>query len=205
MEVYLVRHGQTAMNRDGLLQGHTGYGLLPEGVEDARRAARRLRGKGIGLIYSSDLQRARETAAVLRRDLGVEAPVRVSRALREMNYGRMNGVRDAVVRVRCPLWKTDPAFVFPGGESYVAVQSRAQAWLARLERRRPASRVAVVTHGGWIRTLLAALAGEDLAACLGGAVPHGLVARIALKGSVRRCRILGAVTIFGEGPPRASK
>lgn len=198
MEVYFVRHGRTAMNRDGLLQGHTGYGLLPEGVEDARGAARRLSGKGIRLVYASDLQRARETAAVLRRMLGVAAPVRVSRALREMDYGRMNGLRDVVVRSRCPLWKTDPAFVFPQGESYARVQRRALAWLARLERRRPAARVAVVTHGGWIRTLLAALRGVDLARCLGGAVPHGLVARVALNGRGRVCDVLGEVTIFPE-------
>lgn len=185
------------MNRDGLLQGHTGYGLLPEGVEDARRAAGRLAGKGVRLVYSSDLQRARETAGVLRRLLGVAAPVRVSRALREMNYGRMNGRRDAVVRTRCPLWKTDPTFVFPDGESYALVQRRALAWLERLERRRPAPCVAVVTHGGWIRTLLAALRGADLAACLGGAVPHGLVARVTFNGRGRICRVLGDVTIFG--------
>lgn len=199
MEVYLVRHGRTAMNRDGRLQGHSGFGLLPEGLEDARGAARRLAGKGVRLVYSSDLQRARETASVLRRELGVAAPVRVSRALREMNYGRMNGRLDAVVRSRCPLWKSDPAFVFPEGESYASVQRRAIAWLERLERRRPAPRVAVVTHGGWIRTLLAALQGIDLARCLGGAVPHGLVARVAAEGRARSCEILGEVTIFPDG------
>lgn len=196
MEVYFVRHGRTAMNRDGLLQGHTGYGLLPEGLEDARRAAEQLAGKGVRLVYSSDLQRARETAAVVRLRLGLRAPVRVSKALREMNYGRMNGLRDVVVRTRCPQWKTDPAYVFPKGESYALVQRRALAWLDRLERRRPAPCVAAVTHGGWIRTLLAALRGFDLARCLGGAVPHGLVARLSLDRRGRACEILGDVTIF---------
>ncbi|HYF00373.1 MAG TPA: histidine phosphatase family protein [Planctomycetota bacterium] len=199
MEVYLLRHGRTAMNRDGLLQGHTGYGLLPEGVEDARRAAARLAGKGVRLVYSSDLLRALETAAVLRQVLGIRAPIRVSRALREMDYGKMNGLPGTVVEARCPLWRKDPAFVFPGGESYARVQRRALGWLDRLDRRRPAPRVAVVTHGGWIRTLLAALRGADLAGCLGGAVPHGLVARVTLDGRRRACEILGDVTIFPKG------
>lgn len=186
------------MNRDGLLQGHTGYGLLPEGVDDARRAAAALAGKGIRLVYSSDLQRSRETAAVVRRALGIAAPVRLSRALREMNYGTMNGLPGRVVRSRCPRWRTDPGFVFPRGESYAAVQRRAMAWLDGLERRRPAARVAVVTHGGWLRTLLAGLSDVDLSDCLGGAVPHGLVARVALDGRRRRCAVLGEVTIFPE-------
>jgi broad specificity phosphatase PhoE len=195
MDLFFVRHGRTEMNRRRLLQGQGGYGLLPEGREDARRAAEALAGRGVGLIYSSDQQRARETAAILKERLRVGPAVRVSRALREIHFGRFSGRPGADVRRECPAFTRDASFVFPGGESYRLVQHRALAWLARIERRRPAEAVAVVTHGGWLRTLLVALRRAELDRCLEGSIPHGLVARVRC-GRKRTLRLLQEVGIF---------
>ena len=182
------------MNLLGLLQGQGGYGLLPEGRADAALAARRLAREGVRLVYASDQRRARESAAIVRRELRVGAPVRVSKALREFDFGAVTGRPAREVERRFPAWKRDPDFRFPRGESYRILQRRALAWLGRLERRRPAPVVAVVTHGAWIRTLLAALAGAPLEACLRGRVPHGVAARVIFDGASRRLRLEGAVT-----------
>lgn len=181
------------MNLLGLLQGQGGHGLLPEGRADAALAARRLARERVRLVYSSDQRRARETAAILRRALRLP-PVRVSKALREFDFGAMTGRPAREVERLCPAWKRDPDFRFPRGESYRLLQRRALAWLARLERRRPAPVVAVVTHGAWLRTLLAALAGVPLEDCLRGRVPHGVAARVEIRGPSRRLRLEGAVT-----------
>ena len=187
------------MNLRGLLQGQGGYGLLPEGLEDAERAAAALRGEGVSLVYSSDLQRALETAAVLRRGLQLRAPVRRSRALREFDYGRFSGRPVNEVQRLCPQFRRDAAFVFPGGESYVNVQARALRWLEGLLKRHRRGAVAVVSHGGWLRSLFAGLRGLPLNQCLGGNVPHGPVGRLDVHPrSGLRLTVSPAVTIFPE-------
>jgi broad specificity phosphatase PhoE len=144
-------------------------------------------------IYSSDQQRARETAAILKSGLGIGGRVRISKKLREIDFGTMTGRPVEEVRRLCPKYGKDAAFTFPGGESFVDLQARALRWLEALERRRPARAAAVVTHGGWIRALLVALRGEVLDRCLEGSIPHGLVARI---GPGRKLDLLQPVTIF---------
>ena len=174
LTVHFVRHGRTEMNRLGLLQGQSGRGLLPEGNEDAERAAAALAGQGISHVYSSDLQRALETARVIRAGLRLRSSIRLSRALREFDYGRMTGRPESELRRRCPLFRKDSRYLFPGGESFALVQARAFRWLQGLLRRRPGRAVVVVTHGGWLRTLFAGLRGVPLNECLQGTVAHGL-------------------------------
>ncbi len=166
------------MNRLRMLQGRGGHGLLPEGVADAERAAADLAGKQVNLIYSSDQQRALETARVIHGRLGLRAPLRRSPSLREMDYGEMSGRHDDEVRKLCPLWRKDARFVFPGGESFALVQTRAFRWLDRVLRRHRTGKLAVVTHGGWLRSLFAGLKGVPLSHCLNGSVDHGLVGRL---------------------------
>jgi len=185
------------MNLRRLLQGQGGYGLLPEGVEDAERAARRLSGKGITTLYCSDQLRARQTARILHRDLRVRAPLRHSILLREMDYGLETGNPEPDVRRRHPRFRTDATFVFPGGESFARVQTRAFRWLEKTIRRHPEDVIGVVTHGGWLRTLLAGLRGEPLSRCLYGTVPHGWVATLSVSGRrVLSVRVASGVSIF---------
>jgi phosphoserine phosphatase len=178
LTLYFVRHGRTEMNRLRMLQGRGGYGLLPEGVADAERAAVELAGKQVNLIYSSDQRRALETARVIHGRLRLRSPLRRSPSLREMDYGEMSGRHDDEVRRLCPLWRKDARFVFPGGESFALVQERAFRWLDRLLRRHGTGKLAVVTHGGWLRSLFAGLKGVPLSRCLNGTVDHGLVGRL---------------------------
>ena len=195
--MYFVRHGRTEMNRLGLLQGQGGRGLLPEGIEDAERAAAALEGKGIARIYSSDLQRALETARVIRARLGLRPRIRPSVALREVDYGRMTGRPEPEVRRLYPQYREDSRFVFPGGESYAKVQARAFRWLERLLRRESRGAVAVVSHGGWLRTLFAGLKGVPLNECLRGSIAHGLAGLLpAAPRSGVRLTIEPGVTFF---------
>jgi broad specificity phosphatase PhoE len=174
LQLYFVRHGRTEMNRLGLLQGQGGHGLLPEGREDAARAAEHLAGRGVRVLYSSDLQRAAETARIIRSDLGVAPRIRYSRFLREMDYGTLTGRPEIEVRRRFPLYRRDARFVFPEGESFALVQRRALRWLAGVLEHRSPQTAAVITHGGWLRTLFAGLLGVPLNQCLRGTVAHGV-------------------------------
>ena len=197
LAVYFVRHGRTEMNLRRLLQGQSGYGLLPEGIADAERAARNLAAMGLTHVYSSDQLRARQTARILHRHLGVSGPVRHSRLLREMDYGEVTGHREPAVRRKYPRWRTDATFVFPGGESFHRVQARAFRWLERTLRQHREGRLGVVSHGGWLRTLLAGLRGLPLNLCLEGTVPHGWVGTLDVSPSDGlRLSLHPGVTIF---------
>lgn len=200
LRLFLVRHGRTEMNLRGLLQGHGGFGLLPEGIRDAERAAELLADKGVTLLYSSDQRRAVETAGILRRRLGLRSPLRTSRLLREFDYGEMTGRPAAEVSRLFPLFRKDPAFVFPQGESFERLQGRALRWLQGVARRIPRAAAAVVSHGGWIRTLLAGVAGVPLDRALQGSIPHGLVARIEIApGRSPRASLFQPVSVFPPG------
>ena len=198
LTIHFVRHGKTEMNRLRLLQGRGGTGLLPEGIADAEHAAATLEEQGIDLLYSSDQQRAVETARVIRSKLGLPQ-IRFSSALREMDYGKMSGRAEADVRRLCPLWRRDATFVFPGGESFALVQKRAFGWLDRTLRRHPRGNLAVVSHGGWIRTLFAGLKGVPLNRCLEGTVAHGVAGQLEVTRSRGlHLRVGPGVTIFPE-------
>jgi broad specificity phosphatase PhoE len=198
LTIHFVRHGKTEMNLLRRLQGRGGKGLLPEGVADAERAATALERHGIDVLYSSDQQRAVETARVIRSRLGLPR-IRFSPALREMDYGTMSGRTESEVRRLCPSWRSDARFLFPGGESFALVQARAFRWLDRTLKRHSRGSLAVVSHGGWLRTLFAGLKGMPLNDCLEGTVAHGVVGRLDVSPEHGlRLKVGPGVTIFPE-------
>ena len=70
--ILLARHGETDWNRDGRWQGHSDRSLDDAGRAQARRLGTHLARLGVDLLYSSDLARARETAAAVEAATGLE-------------------------------------------------------------------------------------------------------------------------------------
>src|SRR5262245_23988731 len=117
-DLYLVRHGETATNRARLIQGWNNEPLNTRGRWQAERAAARLAHVGLRALYASPLDRARETAAIIGRAVGLE-PTLVE-GLREMDTGLVSGLHGAQFVVRYPrlMWawlRDDLAMEFPGG------------------------------------------------------------------------------------------
>jgi len=163
----LVRHGETDWNLRRLIQGSTDIPLNETGRRQARDTADVLRARLAGdtplVVASSDLSRARETAAIIAEGLGV-APPRAYAQLRERSYGDAEGVDIGSFRERWGDW--DHAVV-PNAESWADVRVRALAGLraAIRDARRstsPASpSLILVSHGALIRELIRhATAGE---------------------------------------------
>ena len=158
-ELVLVRHGETAWNRDRRIQGQLDTPLNAEGVRQARAAARRLaadaRRAGAGasppVLVSSDLLRCRQTAepiaAALDVGLGLDA------RLRERHFGVFQGrtwpeiLRDDADRAAGWLAR-DPDLEVEGGESLRAFARRAGDALATLAAAHRGRTLIVVTHGG---------------------------------------------------------
>jgi probable phosphoglycerate mutase len=89
--LYLARHGETDWNLEGRWQGQTDIGLNGSGRAQAAALAERLAGHGIAHVSASDLSRARQTAEIVARRLGV-ATVAVDHALRERGFGVFEGL-----------------------------------------------------------------------------------------------------------------
>ena len=162
----LIRHGQTTYNATGRMQGHLDTKLSEVGLSQARAAADLLVDKQITAIVSSDLIRARDTAAVIGEKLGIE--VDVDKRLRETHLGDWQGMTSAEVDEQYPgaraIWRHDPTWAPPQGESRVDVATRARPVIDELMRAHPEwdeGAVLVVAHGGAISALTCHLLGLD--------------------------------------------
>jgi probable phosphoglycerate mutase len=149
--ILAIRHGQTAWNADGRIQGHTDIGLDAVGNWQAERLAQALADDELQAIYSSDLMRARQTAAPLaaRKVL----PARADPGLRERGFGEFEGLSFAQIQQRWPdqaeAWRRrDPDFGAHGGEVLREFRHRVVATVDRLARAHRGQSIALVTHGG---------------------------------------------------------
>ena len=120
----LVRHGQTAANRGGLLQGRIDPPLTELGTAQAAAAAATLAGCGATRIVSSPLVRAVATATVIGDTLGLE--VEIDDRIVEIDYGSWDGrALTDIEPATWASWRNDPHFAPPGGESLHSVATRA--------------------------------------------------------------------------------
>ena len=152
--IYLARHGETADNADGRVQGTIDTPLSERGREQARALAEQAAGLGVAALYSSQLARALETAEIVGARLGLE-PV-VDERFAESDRGEWQGCLLSDIEREQPeawaAWRRGEAdFRFPGGESLEEHVRRVGDALRAVER--PAL---VVCHGGTVRAALSA-------------------------------------------------
>ena len=155
--ILLARHGETDDNRDPIrIQGHTDTPLNDTGRAQAAELAERVAGERIASLYTSGLSRARETAAIVGRRLGLEP--RVDDRLAEGYRGELEGLlwRD-VARDDPTLyaaWRAaGDGFRFPGGESLREHQERTLAAITNVQATGELPAL-IVCHGGTIRVAL---------------------------------------------------
>lgn len=158
--IVLVRHGETDWNRDNRFQGHADPPLNDAGREQARALAEDLRFETFAAVYTSPLRRAAETAAILGAELGLPPVEHAS--LMEVDVGSWSGLTRTEVEARFPA-----AFIrwlefghgWEDGETYDELGERVLAGLSSIAAEQPDEAVVAVTHGGPIRSALAAAEG----------------------------------------------
>ena len=162
MRCHLIRHAVTA-DTGRILSGRlTGIPLSLEGVGMARLAADHLVGIGAVAVYTSPLQRCRETGRIIAE--AASLPLLTDRSFVEVDYGTWSGrrLRDLY---RLKAWQRlmrHPArFRFPEGETLGEVRSRAVSGLESLAERHGDEGVIVVSHGDVIRSLVCHYLGMD--------------------------------------------
>ena len=161
MNLYLVRHGESAFNAEGRIQGQLDTPLSALGVRQAAAVAESFRGQPIDAVYTSPLQRARSTAEPVAALLNL--PLRSDPRLMEINAGVFQGLLWPEIHARYPAaaaaWRgSDPTFRIPEGESRADLMQRAEAALLAI-REAGGEHVIVVAHGGLLTAGLKALLG----------------------------------------------
>ena len=167
--VIFIRHGQTAFNAGGRLQGQSEVPLNARGRDQASAIGRFLRGAygddmarldAAGAFWASPLQRARETMELARAAMGLAPQAyRCDARLEELSFGAWEGLNWSEVA------KSDPAgmqgrlrdkwgFAPSGGESYAALTERVKQWLGERD-----GDCFIAAHGGVGRALMVLLAG----------------------------------------------
>lgn len=162
--LYLVRHGQTDWNIDGLTQGQTDIPLNAEGIKQAQILAKQLKNIKFDAVFSSDLIRAKKTAQIiaLERKMVVET----SRLLRERRYGKQEGKDGRLLQKYYKTWATlsrkEKATYkpFPGYETNEKVVSRLITFLREIAVAYSGKTVLIVSHGGIMRAFLNHLSKE---------------------------------------------
>jgi probable phosphomutase (TIGR03848 family) len=156
----LIRHGHTDAAGKRLTGWQPGVHLNDRGRTEADRLVERLDGVPVEAIYSSPLERCRETAAPLAKARRLSVHIR--RRLIETGYGEWTGRSIAQVR-KTKLWRTvervPSAMRFPGGESLLEVQARAVDEVNRIAVEHRKGIVVVVSHADPIRLVIAHVAG----------------------------------------------
>ncbi len=156
MRLILVRHAESQENMKGILQGHLGGTLSEKGREQSMKLALKLKEEKLDAIFSSDLQRAKETAVVIARYHDI--PVRYIPELRERDVGVFEGSDRGEfenARIKSKSLKND--FKPEGGESYGNLKDRAKRFLDILVKDYKGKTVLVISHKAFNRMLLGIL------------------------------------------------
>ncbi len=182
--MYLARHGQTAYNAEGRFQGQGAVPLDATGRAQADELAERAVPYEFVALWCSPLLRARETADVVARRIGLVP--REDARLMETDSGEWTDRSFAEVQAKAPTeferFRTgDPTFAFPGGESFAQQGVRVAA--AFYDIKRAEAPALIVCHGGVIRiALFQRTKDREL---LGESVPNATIVPLDPRGSRR--------------------
>jgi broad specificity phosphatase PhoE len=153
--VYLIRHGETDANREGVFRGRGEVPLSPAGLKQAGELRANFSGLKIERVFSSPLKRAAETAAICFPGRAVE----LQELLNNLDLGCWAGrKKKEIAREEPELWRrwlAEPERMsFPGGESLAAMKARTRHFI-RLLAAAGEERIAVVSHRSVLKALLA--------------------------------------------------
>jgi len=188
--IYLVRHGETEMNKNGVLQGHLDSPLTELGVEQVNATAQELKDVSFDAIFSSDLERAVRTAEIVR--LERQIAIQTSKMLRERSYGSYEGksseqyrknFRETFEKIKTLSNKDRMDFKLASDiESDGEVVGRFVTRLREIGVAYAGKTVLVVSHGACMRTFLTHLGYAKYEELLIGAISNGAFVKVLCDG-----------------------
>jgi probable phosphoglycerate mutase len=188
-DLILIRHGETAWNRELRFQGHADVPLNDIGHEQARRLGLRLAGETVVQhIISSDLMRAQQTAAPAASQLSL--PVVTSAGLREQFFGVVEGMRsDEIQSLHPRAWEEWLEFredhAMPEGETAREFHTRIISALGSIAATHKGQHLIVVTHGGVLDMVWRTARGLSLSGPRRSDIPNAGFNRIRIADAAR--------------------
>ncbi len=163
--LYLVRHGETAWNLEGRTQGRRDSHLTERGLYQATMLAKRLTKEPIDIIYSSNLDRAKSTAAIIGNELGLES--HFHEGLAELSFGLWEGLTIKEIERDYPdavnVWHSTPQLpCIPDGELLAVAQARINAAIEEILQASADKNILIVSHGTVLKLYLQGFLGMDL-------------------------------------------
>lgn len=156
--IYLTRHGQTLWNIEKRLQGRGNSPLTEEGIERAKELRDRIKNIHIDIIYSSPIERALNTANIIKGDKDIE--VVTDDGLMEMCFGDYEGrITDEIMKEN-PSWnidlimKGDTKLSAPNGENLAEVRDRVSKAMDRIIEENKGKTILIVAHGITLKALM---------------------------------------------------
>jgi len=183
MRAIITRHYKTIINASDQILG---WGDSPRDKgwkADVEYVNSRLQEQGISFdaVYSSDLERSRQTAMFHARLLGIHL-IHDTPALNEVNYGKLYKKKKKWVAEHYPRHKKDPDLVYPKGESFRQMQQRSVSYISSLVKTHPQQTVLVVVHAGVIRGLVSHFLGLNYADNLSHRISHRYIGDFLFDG-----------------------
>jgi len=165
MRLFLLRHGRTQWNKEGIFRGRADIPLDEIGKKEAELLGKRLKDVPIKAIFSSPLKRAQETASIIASF--TKSPVFVREELIDISFGSWEGLSVEEVKFRFPdlyeKWLNAPhELSFPQGESLKVVEERAFSLIEDLKSNHQKDTIALVTHRVVLKVLISKLLGLHL-------------------------------------------
>ena len=165
MKLYIIRHGQTAWNKEEVFRGTKDIPLNEVGLKEAAALGNYLKPVSFDALYTSPLSRAVQTARAVGKMAGLEPVVEPN--LIDLNFGAWQGVAHEDVKKKFPdlyeTWITAPNQArFPEGESLNDVLKRVETLVSTLLEKHPDGTVAVFSHRVVCKVLLCHLLGLGL-------------------------------------------
>jgi len=158
MKLIITRHGETEENKAGIIQGHLPGHLSETGIEQAKKVALRLKDEKIDFIYSSDLDRAANTAKEIAK-FHPDVPIEFVKDLREKFLGEWQGK----TKKELGFDNTKSvAAIFPkDGETSEELFNRASNFLHKILSQHHKDTVLFVGHNGINKALIAVITGKS--------------------------------------------
>ena len=191
MKLYIIRHGETDWNIVRRLQGNTDIPLNENGRELARLTAKALKDTRLDLIYTSPLQRAKETALILKGDRDI--PVIEDNRIREMCFGEYEG---CIAKENPDIWRlfeSPEKYVAPeNGETLNKLLGRTKSFLDEItgDENLKDKVILISTHGAALRGLLSAIKETPLEDFWAGGVHKNCAVTIVEKNEKGKLQII---------------
>ena len=156
--IYLTRHGQTEWNLERRLQGRGNSPLTEAGIERAKELRDRIKDIDIDYIYSSPIERALDTANIIKGEKNIE--VITDNGVVEMCFGDYEGRKTDEVMAENPEWNIDRIMhgdvklCAPNGEDLGSVRLRVSKSMDKIIEENRGKSILIVTHGITLKALM---------------------------------------------------